>query len=66
MPMRKHNAKSSDQHQPVNTDELSPSEEAKADLKAQRTLVYVVLFLLFVSVYICQQMQSGLFYWPAE
>lgn len=46
--------------------EQTPAEVAKAYYEMSKLLVYVLFAALMYSVYICQKMQMGFFYWPAE
>ena len=66
--MKRRRAKSADR-QKVDTPtpvEQTPAEVAEAHYQMSKLLVYALFAAIMYSVYICQKMQMGFFYWPAE
>lgn len=50
----------------IETGSSNPADHSHEVLYAYKYLIYFLLGLLLFSVYICQQLKVGAFYWPAE
>lgn len=64
--MKNHKQKPAGRPKTTAPKQPTPDDLGRAALDVARLLVYVLVAALIGSVYICQKMQIGAFYWPAE